>query len=151
MIHTTKKKRSAPVGVPKNPAVKAAAKSAQKAQKARKEIQHHKSGSQMKWMKEIHEHQSTVRLLIPKLPFQRLIREIAQKISLELRFQGNALLALQEACEQFLVSVSDYSNLLAIHAGQVTVKPKDFFPASQDLERNWILYNWHTVGTASSS
>ena len=72
MIHTTRKK-SAPVGTPKNPAVQVALQSAKKAQKARKEIKEHKPFSQMKWMKEICEHQHTVRLLIPKLPFQRLV------------------------------------------------------------------------------
>ena len=72
MIHTTRK-QSAPVGTPKNPAVQVALKSAKKAQKARKEIKEHKSGSQMKWIKKICEHQSTVRLLIPKLPLQRLV------------------------------------------------------------------------------
>ena len=121
MIHTTKKKKEKISGVPQNAAVQSALKAAAKAQTARKEIKHHKK------ITEIKEHQKSVRLLIPKIPFQRLVREIAQKINVELRFQGNALLALQEACEQFLVSVFNFSNLLAIHGRRVTVQPKDFF------------------------
>ena len=103
----------------------------------------------MKWMREIRDLQSSVRLLIPKLPFQRLVREIAQKICTDLRFQGNALLALQEACEQFLVSVFDFSNLLAIHAQRVTVKPKDFILLFRIWKDIGYYSDWHSVGTGS--
>ena len=149
MIHTTWKKKQPPAGKPKTPSVAAASKAARKIQEARKQIQHHKPGSRMKWMKEIKEHQSTVKLLIPKLPFQRLVREIAQKICTDLHFQGNALLALQEACEQFLVSIFDFSNLLAIHAKRVTVKPKDFILLLRIWKDIGFYSDWHSVGTGS--
>jgi histone H3/H4 len=108
-------------------------------------------------------------LLIRKLPFQRLVREIAQgqqqhrcssamqhfipfaaaaPISLpltlfpsplpssvsvpvpadfknDLRFQGSAILALQEAAESYLVGLFEDTNLCAIHAKRVTIMPKD--------------------------
>ena len=104
----------------------------------------------MKWAREVHEHQSTTKLLIPKLCFQRLVREIAQKISMDLRFQDNALLALQEACEKFLVSVFDYSNLLAIHGKRVTVKPKDFFLLLRIWKEIGFYSNWHSVTEGST-
>ena len=76
--------------------------------------------------------------------------EIAQQINVELHFQGNALLALQEACEQFLVSVFDFSNLLAIHGRRVTVQPKDFFLLLRIWKEIGYYVDRHNVGTASS-
>ncbi|RLO13964.1 hypothetical protein DYB28_004580 [Aphanomyces astaci] len=64
-------------------------------------------------------------LLIRKLPFQRLVREIAQDYKTDLRFQTTAILALQEAAEAYLVSLFEDTNLCAIHAKRVTIMPKD--------------------------
>merc|ERR1712167_409846 len=64
-------------------------------------------------------------LLIRKLPFQRLVREIAQDFKNDLRFQSTAILALQEASEAYLVSLFEDTNLCAIHAKRVTIMPKD--------------------------
>ena len=64
-------------------------------------------------------------LLIRKLPFQRLVREIAQDFKTDLRFQGSAVLALQEAAEAYLVGLFEDTNLCAIHAKRVTIFPKD--------------------------
>ncbi|CAN0415576.1 unnamed protein product, partial [Ascophyllum nodosum] len=64
-------------------------------------------------------------LLIRKLPFQRLVREIAQDFKSDLRFQGSAVLALQEAAEAYLVGLFEDTNLRAIHAKRVTIMPKD--------------------------
>lgn len=60
-----------------------------------------------------------------QLPFQRLVREIAQGFRGDLRFQGMAVLALQEAAESYLVQLLEDSNLCAIHAKRVTVMPRD--------------------------
>ena len=65
------------------------------------------------------------RLLIRRLPFQRLVREIAQDFKTDLRFQGSAILALQEAAEAYLVGLFEDTNLCAIHAKRVTIMPKD--------------------------
>lgn len=43
--------------------------------------------------------------LIRKLPFQRLVKEVAHDIKDDLRFQSTALLALQEASEAYLVGL----------------------------------------------
>ncbi|CAO2643297.1 Histone H3.1t [Lemmus lemmus] len=64
-------------------------------------------------------------LLIRKLPFQRLVREIAQDFKTDLRFQSSAVMALQEACESYLVGLFEDTNLCAIHAKRVTIMPKD--------------------------
>lgn len=63
--------------------------------------------------------------LIIQAPFQRLVREIAQDYKTDLRFQSNAVLALQEAAESYLVSLFEDTNLCAIHAKRVTIMPKD--------------------------
>lgn len=50
-------------------------------------------------------------LLIRKLPFQRLVREIAQDFKTDLRFQSSAVMALQESAEAYLVSLFEDTNL----------------------------------------
>ncbi|XP_026470207.1 histone H3-like [Ctenocephalides felis] len=59
------------------------------------------------------------------LPFQRLVREIAQDFKTDLRFQSSAVMALQEASEAYLVGLFRRYNLCAIHAKRVTIMPKD--------------------------
>lgn len=56
-------------------------------------------------LREIRRYQKSTELLIRKLPFQRLVREIAQDFKTDLRFQSTAILALQEASEAYLVSI----------------------------------------------
>jgi histone H3 len=76
-------------------------------------------------LKEIRKYQGSTDLLIRKLPFQRLVREIAQDFKNDLRFQSTAILALQEAAESYLVSLFEDTNLCAIHAKRITIMPKD--------------------------
>ncbi|KAL3068585.1 hypothetical protein niasHS_006430 [Heterodera schachtii] len=86
---------------------------------------HHKKGALA--LKEIRKYQKSVNLLIPRRPFMRLVREVTQDMSqsTDLRWQGLALLAIQEAAELYLVSLFDDTNLCAIHASRVTIMPKD--------------------------
>ncbi|XP_055426853.1 histone H3.1-like [Bubalus kerabau] len=74
---------------------------------------------------EIRRYQKSTELLIRKLPFQRLVREIAQDFKTGLRFQSTAVIALQEACEAYLVGLFKDTNLCAIHAKRVTIMPRD--------------------------
>ncbi|KAK3025847.1 hypothetical protein RJ639_041295 [Escallonia herrerae] len=60
-----------------------------------------------------------------KLPFQRLVREIAQDFKTNLRFQSSVMVALQEAAEAYLVGLFEDTNLYAIHAKRITIMPKD--------------------------
>ena len=54
-----------------------------------------------------------------------LVREIAQDFKTDLRFEANALIALQEAAEAYLVSLFEDTNLCGIHVKRVTIMPKD--------------------------
>ena len=75
---------------------------------------------------EIRHYQKRAGLLCRKLPFQRLVREVAGRIrSGDFRFQSTALLGLQEACEDYIIRLFDDTNLCAIHAGRKTIKIKD--------------------------
>jgi histone H3 len=76
-------------------------------------------------LRDIRKYQKSTDLLIRKLPFQRLVKEIAQDFKNDLRFQSTAILALQEATESYLVSLFEDTNLCAIHAKRVTIMPKD--------------------------
>ena len=80
-------------------------------------------------LREIRRFQKSTELLIRKLPFQRLVREIAGEVQLKtdekLRFQSSAIGALQEAAEAYLVGLFEDTNLCAIHAKRVTILPKD--------------------------
>ena len=76
-------------------------------------------------LREIRKYQKSTELLIRKLPFQRLVREVAQDFKNDLRFQGSAVMALQEAAEAYLVSLFEDTNLCAIHAKRVTIMPRD--------------------------
>jgi histone H3 len=73
--------------------------------------------------------------MIRKLPFQRLVKEIAEERSRiasadssvrhGIRFQAAALQALQEASEAYLVGLFEDTNMCAIHGKRVTIMPKD--------------------------
>lgn len=76
-------------------------------------------------LREIRKFQKSTDLLLRKLPFQRLVREIAQDFKTDLRFQSSAVLALQEAAEAYMVGLFEDTNLCAIHAKRVTIMPKD--------------------------
>ena len=76
-------------------------------------------------LREIRKYQKSTDLLIRKLPFQRLVREVAHEIKADLRFQTHAILALQEAAEAYLTSLFEDTNLCAIHAKRITIMPKD--------------------------
>ena len=73
-------------------------------------------------LREIRRYQKSTELLIRKLPFQRLVREIAQDFKSDLRFQSSAIGALQESVEAYLVSLFEDTNLCAIHAKRVTIQ-----------------------------
>jgi len=76
-------------------------------------------------LREIRKYQKSTELLIRKLPFQRLVKEVAQDFNTTIRFQSHAIMALQEASEAYLVSLFEDTNLCAIHAKRVTIMPKD--------------------------
>ena len=76
-------------------------------------------------LREICRYQKSTELLIRRLPFQRLVREIAQDYKLRLNFASGVILALQEAAEAYLVGLFEDTNLCAIHTKRITIMPKD--------------------------
>jgi histone H3 len=80
-------------------------------------------------LREIRRYQKSTDLLIHKLPFQRLVREIAQDFKSDLKFQAASILALHEASEAYLVGLAEDANLCALHTKRVTIMPKDIILA----------------------
>ncbi|KIM46096.1 hypothetical protein M413DRAFT_64487, partial [Hebeloma cylindrosporum] len=84
-------------------------------------------------LREIRKYQKSTDLLLRKLPFSRIVREITMEMttdtnfrdSANLRWQSSALLALQEATEAYLVHLFEDANLCAIHAKRVTIMTRD--------------------------
>jgi histone H3/H4 len=96
--------------------------------------EHHKRKKQTKkrfrpgdrWRKEIQMYQRSTDLLIRKLPFARLVKEVTNDVHpYSFRWTVNAMEALQEASEAFLVQLIEDGNLCAIHAKRVTLMTRD--------------------------
>lgn len=73
----------------------------------------------------MHKLQNSTNLLIPRLPFQRVVREIVQKYDSELRLQGLTIEALRESSEMFLLQMFSDAYLCSHHAKRVTLQKKD--------------------------
>mmetsp|Transcript_47906 Transcript_47906/g.58910 ORF Transcript_47906/g.58910 Transcript_47906/m.58910 type:complete len:151 (-) Transcript_47906:138-590(-) len=79
-----------------------------------------------KALREIRKYQKSTELLIPKLPFSRVVRSISQQYGkTDLRWKLSAMEALQTAAESYLVSLFEDSNLCAIHGKRVTLMARD--------------------------
>uniref|UniRef100_A0A7S0S3Y9 Core Histone H2A/H2B/H3 domain-containing protein n=1 Tax=Chlamydomonas leiostraca TaxID=1034604 RepID=A0A7S0S3Y9_9CHLO len=82
-------------------------------------------------LREIRMFQRSTVNLIPKSPFQRLVREIMMNLPGNRgaegvwKFKRDALAALQEAAEAYIVALMEDTNAAAIHAKRVTIMPKD--------------------------
>ena len=87
-------------------------------------------------LREVHKLQRTSHLLIPRSSFQYLIREIAMSYKTDLRFQREALLAIQEAAEDHLVSIFQHTQNLAIHGGRKTIQDRDLSLALHVRDNN---------------
>jgi len=77
---------------------------------------------------------NSTELLIRKLSFQRLVREVAQDYKNDLHFQGSALLTLQESAETYLVSLFKDTHDDRVH---VTIMPKGI-QLSRSKKDRWI-------------
>ncbi|KAL6928974.1 hypothetical protein ACO0SA_002308 [Hanseniaspora valbyensis] len=82
-------------------------------------------------LREIMKYQSTTDLLVAKIPFAKIVKQITDQYTLSdesdenYKWQSMALLALQEASEAYIVGLLEHTNLLAIHAKRNTVMKKD--------------------------
>lgn len=75
-------------------------------------------------LREIRKYQKTGDLLLPRLPFQRLVREIALEVRPDVRFQRGALKAFQESSEAYLVNLFEDTNKITLYGGNVTITPE---------------------------
>ncbi|KAL2632906.1 hypothetical protein R1flu_004385 [Riccia fluitans] len=83
-------------------------------------------------LREIRFYQKSFNLLIPRLPFARLVKEISHSLSRDVtRWTAEALTAIQEAAEGHLVNLFENGNLCALHAKRVTIMPKDLHLANR--------------------
>ena len=119
VIHTDRQ-------VPANPAVAAALQSGQQANRAKKQVTWRNPG--IRALMEIRELRKETKLLIPKLPFLRLVKEVTKDVSHkdDLRWQAEAIMALQESSKFYIIGRILDANLCAIHSERVTIMPKDF-------------------------
>ncbi|KAJ1356129.1 centromeric DNA-binding histone H3-like protein cse4, partial [Parelaphostrongylus tenuis] len=97
--------------------------------KVLKPAQH--AAHEVKALREIRHLRRTTGLIIPRLPFQRVVRDVAREvlkkrnINEDFNWNANALLALQVATEVYLTCFFEDTNLAAVHARRVTIVPKD--------------------------
>ena len=102
-------------------------------------------------LRQIRRYQKSTELLIRKLPFQRLLRQMSHHFKTDLRFQSSAVMALQQASEAYLVALFQDTNLCAIHAKRVTIMPKDIQLARKIRgQRAYMHAATHFAGYASA-
>ena len=116
MINSTKKKAPETAQVPKNKTVQKAIAARNNAKTAKKQVARHGARDKLRWLRDIRKYQKTTNLLISKAPFYRLVREIIADINPYYRVQANAVMALHESSENFLLKLFEFSNYIAIHA-----------------------------------
>ena len=76
-------------------------------------------------LREIKRYQKSTQMLMPHAPFQRLVRSITRDIDHDLKFQSQAIMALQESTEAYVVGLLEDAQLCSLHANRVTVMKKD--------------------------
>lgn len=105
---------------------KAARKSVTSSQSARKSVKRYRPGSQL-LIREIKKYSKSVECLIKKRPFKRFVHHSMNNIGMKehVRFKHGTLDALQEALENFIVSLAEDAYLCTRHANRVTLMPRD--------------------------
>lgn len=94
--------------------------------------------NQHRWLQEVRRLQKSTSLLIPKLPFARVVREVLQTVAFtpDLKVTREALMALHESAEMYLTYFFQDANRLALHAKRVTLMPRDL-QLIYNLRTNW--------------
>ena len=131
MIHTAQK-------LPANPAVASAMRAGRQANATKAKVKK-RAKPGVRALQEIRKYQKLYQLLIPKLPFLRVVREVTMDVTGkdDFRWQSEAVMALQESSEAFLVGYMGDANSCAIHAKRVTIMPKDFHLVKKLRERQY--------------
>ena len=96
-------------------------------------------------LREIRKYQTSTDLLIPKLAFQRLVKEMIQDECRERdiptkKIQSPAILTLQCVCEDYVTELFNMSQRTAIHAKRITVIPDDI-KIVMDLRGDYKKFN----------
>ena len=76
-------------------------------------------------LREIRRLQKATDLLIRKMPFARLAREITSEFKADARYSSSGMLVTQEAAEASLAGRFENTNFCAIHGNRVTIMRKD--------------------------
>ena len=80
-------------------------------------------------LRQIKHYQKSTELLIRLAPFERLVKEVADSLSIDgttkYRWKVSAIQALQCAVEAYLIALMEDTNKAAIHAKRVTIRPED--------------------------
>ena len=82
-----------------------------------------KPGMRSLW--EIRFYQKSTTMLLRRMPFLCLIRELAQDFKTDLQFTVEAAYAIQSTSEDYLVRLFEDTNLCTIHTKRMTIMPKD--------------------------
>ena len=73
-------------------------------------------------LREVKRYQKSIDLLLPRAPFVRVVREVIKEMDPDMRVQAQAITALQEATEAYLVTLFEDANLCCIHAKRTTLR-----------------------------
>jgi histone H3/H4 len=89
-----------------------------------------------KALREIKKFQETAELLIPRAPFDRLIRELIRyEIKPDIHFTRSAYVALQEATEAYLVRLFESAYDITMHIKHTTLTVRDLRLAKKIMEK----------------
>ncbi|KAL9700566.1 hypothetical protein quinque_004007 [Culex quinquefasciatus] len=104
-------------------------------------------------LREIRRYQKSTELLLRELPFQRLVREVAQDFKTDLRFQSSTVMALQEACEAYLVGQFEDTNLtwnmLILNTNKLDVRILgSVYPDKAPMVQDYRYIQWKTIDAA---
>lgn len=75
---------------------------------------------------------------IRRVPFMRLVREIAAKYKADLRFKPSAITALQNAAEAHVICLLANTNEITRHGKRVIIQPKDMQIAGKIMQSQEI-------------
>ena len=93
----------------------------------------------------------SMHLAIPRLPFGRLVKEIAQGVTkTDLRWKEKALEALQCASEALLISLFEAANVCALHGKRKTVMLKDIQLVNNITKGDLSMLNEQQMSWADS-
>ncbi|CAD5205847.1 unnamed protein product [Bursaphelenchus okinawaensis] len=82
-------------------------------------------------LREIRRLQNSTNLLVPRAAFLRVVRRVTATIKSEMKYKVEAIFALQEATEAFIVQLLEDANLLAHHSRRVTLMKRDIMLAKR--------------------